>query len=197
MSDTSTPTTSAAPQPGAQDMPATDVRGAAAEEASKHTRTIRSARDGRLLSAAMLPFFLLRPPSGYGVITTTGRKTGKTRRKCVRVIRRGDVAYLVQLRPPELALERPTATAGWLWNIRANPSVSLRIRGGNFAGVAREITDPAELEQARSAICDTVTLFDYGECDLHLRGLPSRAKIQRLHGYWFDTGIPMVVELGE
>jgi deazaflavin-dependent oxidoreductase (nitroreductase family) len=195
MSDTST-TTSAAPRHDQQEgTPVADVRGAAAEEASKHTRTIRSARDGRLLSAAMLPFFLLRPPSGYGVITTTGRKTGKTRRKCVRVIREGDRAYLVQLRPPELAIERPTATAGWLWNIRANPNVRLRIRGGNFAGIAREITDPAELEQARSAICDTVTLFDYGECDLHLRGLPTRAKIKKLHGYWFDTGIPLIVEL--
>jgi hypothetical protein len=28
-----------------------------------------------------------------------------------------------------------------------------------------------------------------------LRGLPSRAKIQELHRYWFDTGIPVVVEL--
>ena len=106
-----------------------DVRGAATKEAAKHTRTIRSARDGRLLSALMLPFFQLRPPSGYGVIATTGRKTRKTRRKCVRVIRRGDRAYLVQLRPPQLALERPNAAAGWVWNIRANPQVRLRMRG--------------------------------------------------------------------
>jgi deazaflavin-dependent oxidoreductase (nitroreductase family) len=172
-----------------------DVRAAAEEEASKHTRTIRSARDGRLLSALMLPFFQLRPPSGYGVIATTGRKTGKTRRKCVRVIRRGDRAYLVQLRPPQLAIKRPNAAAGWVWNIRANPHVRLRMRGGSFAGSAREIADPVELEQARRVMCDTVTLFDYGECDLHLRGLPTRAKIEQLHGYWFDTGIPLVVEL--
>ena len=46
----------------------------------------------------MLPLFLLRPPSGFGVIETTGRKTGKTRRKCVRAIRRGNKVYLVQLR---------------------------------------------------------------------------------------------------
>lgn len=176
-------------------MSAADVRQAAAAEAGKHTRTIRSARDGRLLSAMMLPFFMVRPPAGYGVIATTGRKTGKTRRKCVRVIRRGEKAYLVQLRPPELALKRPDTAAGWVWNIRANPNVRLRIRGGNFAGLARELTDPAEIQQARSAICDTVTLFDYGECDLHLRGLPTGAKIKQLHRYWFDTGTPLVVEL--
>lgn len=28
-----------------------------------------------------------------------------------------------------------------------------------FAGVARELTDPAELAQARDAVCETVNLF--------------------------------------
>jgi deazaflavin-dependent oxidoreductase (nitroreductase family) len=135
----------------------------------------------------MLPFFLVRPPSGYGVITTTGRKTGKTRRKCVRVIRRANKAYMVQLRPPELAIARPSATAGWLWNIRANPNVRVRIRGGTFAGIARELKEPVELEQARESLCDTVNLF--------LRGFPTRAKIKELHRYWFDTGTPLVVDL--
>jgi len=37
--------------------------------------------------------------------------------------------------------------------------------------------------------------MDYGECALHLRGLPTRAKIEELHRYWFDTGIPLVVDL--
>jgi deazaflavin-dependent oxidoreductase (nitroreductase family) len=189
----------------AGDAPPTDqttaaaaaVREAAAREAPKHGRLIRSARDGRMLSAAMLPFFLVRPPKGYGLLTTIGRKTGKRRRKCVRVTRRGDRAYLMMLRPPELARKRPTATAAWVWNIRANPRVELRLRGGTFTGTARELHDPAELAQAREALCATVNLFDYGECDMHLRGLPTRAKIEQLHGYWFETGIPIVVELGE
>ncbi len=171
------------------------VRDTATKQASKHARLIRSARDGRVLSALMLPFFAVRPPSGYGVISTTGRKTGKTRRKCIRVVRRGSKAYIVQLRPPELAMTRPSAVAAWLLNIRANPNVRLQIRGGTFAGVARELQEPSELEQAREALCETVSLFDYGECDLHLRGLPTRAKIKELHHYWFDTGIPLVVEL--
>ena len=172
-----------------------DVRDAAAKHASKHTRLIRSARDGRVLSTVMLPFFLIRPPLGFGVITTIGRKTGKRRRRCIRVTRRGNKAYIVQLRPPALAMTHPSAAAAWVWNIRANPAVTLRIRGGTFQGVARELKDPAELEQAREAVCETVNLFDYGECDVHLRGLPTRAKIKDLHRYWFDTGIPLVVEL--
>jgi deazaflavin-dependent oxidoreductase (nitroreductase family) len=176
---------------------ATRIREAAIAEAPKHTRLIRSARGGRLVSALTLLPTLLLPPSGYGVITTTGRKTGKARRKCIRVVRRGNRAYLVQLRPPELAMTRPMAVAGWVWNLRANPNVKLRIRGGTFAGVARELTDAGELAEAREALCETVTLVDYAECRLHLRGLPTRSKIRDLHRYWFDTGIPLAIELAE
>jgi hypothetical protein len=83
--------------------------------------------------------------AGHGVLTTTGRKTGKPRRKCVRVIRRGDRGSLV----------------------------------------------------AAAAICDPVYGGDFGECWLHLRGLPSRAKVKELHRYWFETGIPVVIDLKE
>jgi hypothetical protein len=92
-------------------------------------------------------------------------------------------------------MTRPSAVAGWVWNIRSNPNVKLRIRGGTFAGVARELKDPGDLAEAREALCETVNLFDYGECDIHLRGLPTRSKIKELHRYWFDTGIPLVVDL--
>ena len=180
--------------PTDDDVRQANVRDAAAEHASRHRRLIRSARDGRLLSALMLPFVLAWPSAGFGVITTTGRKTGKARRKCIRVIRRGSKAYIVQLRPPELAMTRPSAVAAWVWNIRSNPNVALRIRGGTFAGVARELSDPEELAQARQALSETVYLFDYTECLLHLRGLPTRSKVKELHRYWFDTGIPLVVD---
>jgi deazaflavin-dependent oxidoreductase (nitroreductase family) len=171
------------------------VRKAATEHAPKHKRLLRSASHGRLLSALMLPFLLVWPSSGYGVIATTGRRSGKRRRKCIRTVRRGSKVYIVQLRPPELAMSRPAAVSAWVWNIRSNPKVTLRIRGGTFSGVARELQDPAELAEARAAFCERVHPFDYGECSLHLRGLPTRAKIEDLHRYWFDTGIPLVVDL--
>jgi deazaflavin-dependent oxidoreductase (nitroreductase family) len=145
----------------------------------------------------MLPQLWFATPAGYGVLTTTGRKTGKSRRKCVRVIQRGDRAYLVALRLPHIAVTSPSAVQAWVHNIRANPNVRLRIRGGDFDGIAREITDAREREQARSLICDSVFPNDYGECALHLRGLPTRAKIQELHRYWFDTGTPFVIDLKE
>ena len=172
-------------------------RDAAAREASKHARLLKSARDGKILSAIMLPFYAIATPRGHAVLTTIGRKTGKQRRKCIRAIRRGNRAYAVMLRPPALAIERPNAAAAWVLNIRSNPNVRLKLGRRSYRGVAREITDPGELEIAREAICDAVHLVDYGEADLHLRGLPTRAKIRDLHRYWFETGIPIAIDLAD
>lgn len=179
------------------DAHAAEVRAAAARHASKHRRNpfVRSATGGRVLSALMLPFVTTLPSAGFGVITTTGRKTGKARRKCIRAIRREDRVYIVMLRPPVIAMARPSAVSAWVWNIRANPNVRLRIRGGRYQGVARELEEPADLQRAREAFCETVNASDYGECALHLRGLPTRSKIKELHRYWFDTGMPLVVDL--
>jgi deazaflavin-dependent oxidoreductase (nitroreductase family) len=179
------------------DAHAAEVRDAAARHAPRHRRTpfVRSATGGRVLSALMLPFVTMLPSAGFGVITTTGRKTGKVRRKCIRAIRSEDRVYIVMLRPPMIAMARPAAVTAWVWNIRANPNVRLRIRGGRFQGVARELKEPAELQRAREAFCETVNASDYAECALHLRGLPTRSKIKELHQYWFDTGIALVVRL--
>jgi deazaflavin-dependent oxidoreductase (nitroreductase family) len=155
----------------------------------------RSAQGGRVLSALMLPFFLVRPPACFGVLTTTGRRTGKRRRKCVRVIRDGDRAYLVMLGPALLGRSGPGTTSAWLWNIRANPNVDLRIRGGRFAGVARELEDGGEKERARHAYCEPVTAFDYLECNFHLGGRANRDRIQDLHRHWFETGVPVAIDL--
>src|SRR5579859_7698690 len=87
------------------------IREAALAEAPKHRRLLRSDRDGRLLSALMLPLFWPRVPAGFAVLTTTGRRSGKLRRKCIRAVRRGNQVFLVQIRPPELAIERPMAVA--------------------------------------------------------------------------------------
>jgi deazaflavin-dependent oxidoreductase (nitroreductase family) len=168
---------------------------AAAAEIAKHRRLLRSGRDGRILSALMFPLLRWAPQAGYGVLTTTGRKTGKSRQKCVRVVRGGDRAYLVALHPPHLTLANPAAVQAWVHNIRANPNVRLRIRGGTFDGIAREIVDADERQLARSMLCEPVYAGDYGECALHLRGLPSRTKVQELHQYWFETGIPIAIDL--
>ena len=173
------------------------IQQAAAAEIAKHRRLLRSGRDGRILSAFMFPLLRWAPQAGYGVLTTTGRRTGKARRKCVRVVHRDDRAYLVALHPPHLTLANPAAVQAWVHNIRANPNVRLRIRSGTFDGIACEIIDADQHELARAALCETVYLGDYGECALHLRGLPNRTKIQELHRSWFETGIPIVIDLKE
>jgi deazaflavin-dependent oxidoreductase (nitroreductase family) len=152
----------------------------------KRNPFISSATGGRVLSALQLPWFTVLPPRGFGVLTTTGRKTGKRRRRCVRAIHRGDRAYLVAIGGDR---------AAWVKNIRANPSVRLRIRGGSFTGVARDPRDAAEARDAMAAYCGTLNPFDYAECALHRPGRPSRSKIQELHRGWFEKGSPLVVEL--
>lgn len=147
---------------------------------------LSSSTGGRILSALMLPGFTIRPPAGFGVLTTTGRKTGKTRRKCVRAIRRGDQAYIVSIR-----------SSAWLRNVRANPNVRLRIRGGTFSGIARDLRDAAERQQAMDAYCDTLMPFDYAECAMWRSGRPTRTKIRELHRGWFGEGTPLVVDLRE
>ncbi len=154
----------------------------------------RSPTGGRILSALTLPRFMLHPPVGYGVLTTTGRRTGKARRKCVHAVRHGDRAYIVMIRPT-LAARASAWVAGWVWNIRANPNLRLRIRGGTFTGRARELTDDEEQQAARAIYCETVNPFDYFEYAFHRWERPTRAKIEALHHGWFDTGIPIVVEL--
>jgi F420H(2)-dependent quinone reductase len=54
--------------------------------------------------------------------------------------RRGDQAYIVSIR-----------SSAWLRNAQANPNVRLRIRGGTFSGIARDLRDAAESQQAMDA----------------------------------------------
>ncbi len=152
-------------------------------------------RGGKVLSAVQLPFFLLHPPDGFGVLTTTGRRTGKLRRKCVRVIVDDSVAYLVMLGPVMLGVPKDQAVAHWLRNIRGNPVVRLHVSAGTFTGTAREISAPTELATARRAYTRTVNAFDSWEYRFHAGGRPTRDKIQLLHQHWFDTGVPVAIDL--
>ena len=156
------------------------------EPERKRNPLVNSSAGARALSATQLPVFLLRPPPGYGVLTTTGRTSGKPRRRCVRAIRSGDCAYVVAIKG---------SITGWLRNIRADPNVRLRIRGGTFSGVARELSEAEELRAAADAYCEPVGWFEYLEYGMWRRGRPTRAKIQQLHRAWCEQGTPLVVEL--
>jgi deazaflavin-dependent oxidoreductase (nitroreductase family) len=141
---------------------------------------------GQLLSALQRPWFSIAPPRGYGVLTTTGCRSGRQRRKCIRAIRCGEQVYIVSIAGTQV---------GWFRNIRADPSVTLRIRGGAFAGRARELTDPHELEGALAAYTGAVGPVDYLACTNWRKGRPTRSKIEDLTRGWFQEGAPLVVEL--
>jgi deazaflavin-dependent oxidoreductase (nitroreductase family) len=182
--------------PPADEQAAARIRVAARRQAPRHRRLVRGPTDSHWLTRTMLQVYGRRStPPGYAVLTTTGRHSGRPRSTYVRVVREQDRLYAVMLRPPELAIRRPHAVATWVWNIRADPNVTVRLRRHTYDGVVREIVDPVELRCARQAICDAVHPADYGECLLHLKGMPTRRKIEDLHRYWVDTGIPLVIEI--
>lgn len=129
---------------------------------------------------------MARPPGGYGVLTTRGRKSGKKRRRCVRVVKRGNKAYLVAIKGSRTA---------WLKNIRADPRVRLRIRAGSFLGTARE-TDDSERQAALDAYSEHASpSFEYLEYRMWRKDRPTPAGIQAIHQDWFETGTPLTVEL--
>jgi deazaflavin-dependent oxidoreductase (nitroreductase family) len=144
-----------------------------------------SPTGGRVLSASQLCWFLLLPPRGFGVLTVTGRRSGKRRRRCVRVVRVADTAYLAAI---------GGRSAQWLQNIRANPAASVRIRGGTFQGVARPLRAD-EVDAARHAYCETQHPFDRAAYIMHMPGRPTRQRIQALLGHWFSEGEPLAIDL--
>jgi deazaflavin-dependent oxidoreductase (nitroreductase family) len=151
----------------------------------QHNPFINSPAGGRALSALQLPIFLVRPPRGYGVLMTTGRKTGKLRRRCVRAIRQGDMVYVVAIK----------GRTQWARNALANPAVQLRLRGGTFSGLAREVRGATESQLAKEAYCESVHSFDYLTWINWRKGRPTRARIRELLRGWFDEGTPLVIEL--
>ncbi len=147
-----------------------------------------SAKGGQTLSALQLPFFLLRPPSAYAVLTTRGRKTGKTRRRCVRAVRRGETVYLVAI--------KGSAKTGWVKNALANSEVRLRLPEGSFSGRAR-LLEAAERAEARNVYAGTVAAFDRLTYMNWRKGRPTEAAIQALTGTWFDEGFPIAIDVSE
>jgi deazaflavin-dependent oxidoreductase (nitroreductase family) len=145
-----------------------------------------SHRGGRVLSAVHLPFFQLRPPRDYGILTATGRRTGKRRSRCLRIVRAGDHAYLVAIRGEK--------TSRWAQNVLANPDVGLRLPGGRFRGRARQLRDE-ERESAREAYSANVGWFERFEYRIWRDDAFTAEKSRELHREWFDTGTPIVVDI--
>jgi deazaflavin-dependent oxidoreductase (nitroreductase family) len=146
-----------------------------------------SSAGGRTLSAIQLPFFLLRPPSAYGVISTRGRRTGKRRRRCVRVVTWNGKACVVSIKGP---------ATGWVRNALATPdAVELRLSGKTVRGRARKLRDNEERREAADAYCEGVYPFDYLTWLNWRKGWPSADRIRSLLRTWFDEGTPVIIDV--
>jgi deazaflavin-dependent oxidoreductase (nitroreductase family) len=162
-----------------------DFEGPARAPGHNRSFLTTTASGGRLLSKLQMPWFLAFPPRGFGVLTTVGRTSGRPRRTCVRAVRDGTNVYLVAIGGDRTS---------WLRNLRANRQVKLRIKGGAFEGVARELDD-AEYDRARDLYSSYTGVFEYLESLAHMPGRPRRDRLAKMHQHWFDTGSRIVVEL--
>lgn len=120
------------------------------------------------------------------MLGTTGRRSGKPRRQSVRAIRNGDSIVVVAMMG-----ER----ANWLWNVRADPRVTLRMGNTTLHGVAREVTQESERQWAAEIYIGTIVPSDYTDYITYCWGLPTRRKIEDAHRTWFNNGIPVTIRI--
>ena len=149
---------------------------------------IHSRRGARLLNAFTTPLWNRYPPRGFGIITTTGRRSGVPRSRSVRLVFDGRIAYLVSI-----VGER----ADWLRNARADNRVNVRAAGLRCPGRARDLRDATERRRAEELYCGTVHGSDYLECFLHLPGRPSRKKIDALLRHWLRHGTLLAIDCSD
>jgi len=132
-------------------------------------------------------FFRVLPvPRGFALLTVTGRKTGKRRRRPIRAIRDGQTLYGVAILG---------AQSDWLRNLRAEPKAQARL-GIRTRGVTlREITDPAEREEAEQLYIETVVPYDYFDVPIVDWAVPSPPRIRKSHREWLERGTLVALEL--
>jgi deazaflavin-dependent oxidoreductase (nitroreductase family) len=137
--------------------------------------------------SGMWVFFQILPaPRGFALLTVTGRRSGKRRRRPIRAIRDGSTLYAAAILG-----ER----SDWLRNLRENPKAQARV-GTKTRGVTmREVTDPAERAKAEEMYVDTVVPYDYFDVPIVDWTFPSPARIRKSHRDWLERGILVALEL--
>ena len=118
-------------------------------------RRLLLATGGRLSLTGRLPVLLL---------TATGRRSGKPRTPPLIFLRDGDDLVVCNVRPPS---ERPNP---WPLNVRANPNVSVTIRGATEQRVARE-AQPQEVERYWPLLVKTWPAYERFFAETHERAV--------------------------
>ena len=137
--------------------------------------------------SGMWIFFRLLPvPRGFALLTVTGRRTGRRRRRPVRAIRDGTTIYVVAILG-----ER----SDWLRNVRANPRATARLSTRTRPVTVREITEPSERQNAAEQYVETVVPYDYFDVPIVDWTWPSASSIRRSHREWLERGTLVALEL--
>lgn len=132
-------------------------------------------------------FFRVLPlPRGFALLTVTGRRSGKRRRRPIRAIRDGDRLYAVAILG-----ER----SDWLRNLRANPKAQARMGMRTRSITLREVTDPGEREKAKQLYIETVVPYDYFDVPIVDWTVPTPSRIRKSHRAWVKVGILVALEL--
>jgi deazaflavin-dependent oxidoreductase (nitroreductase family) len=98
------------------------------------------------------------------LLTATGRRTGRPRTIPLIFLRDGDDLVVCNVRPPS---ERPNP---WPLNVRANPNVSVQIRGVSEQRVAREVRGE-EVEKYWSRLVQTWPAYERFFAGTHERAI--------------------------
>ena len=118
-------------------------------------RRLLLATGGRVSLTGKRPVLLL---------TTTGRRSGRPRTIPLFFLRDGDDLVVCNVRPPS---ERPNP---WPLNVRANPDVSVQIRGVIEQRVARE-AGAQEVEKYWPLLVETWPAYERFFADTHERAI--------------------------
>jgi deazaflavin-dependent oxidoreductase (nitroreductase family) len=129
---------------------------------------------------------LLPTPKGLGLLTATGRTSGKRRQRAMRIVRDGDRAYAVALLG---------AKADWLKNVRRAPAVRVKLGGTTYDATAREVVAPDERQRFQEVYRPVAGWYDYFDYLTYVWGIPTRGKLLRVHDKWLAEGTPVVFEL--
>lgn len=118
-------------------------------------RRVLVATGGRVSLMGRLPVLLL---------TSTGRRSGRPQTIPLIFLRDGDDLVVCNVRPPS---ERPNP---WPLNVRANPNVSVRIRGVSEQRVAREVRGQ-EVEKYWPRLVELWPAYESFFADTHERAM--------------------------
>ncbi len=91
------------------------------------------------------------PFTGYiMLLRTTGRKSGVRREAPLGYVIVGDAVY---------CMAGFGRTTYWFQNLLADPSVEIVLPGRTFSGIAKEVTDPAEMGRVVRPLAESMTLI--------------------------------------